>query len=377
MFCHNYPKPLTRLLFFVSMTAIGEQNTYHKMNITTEGNNYMKRFYTIVMLCCAVMLLCCAALAEDGPGFALVSQHMTVEAGTTVQVPYVQSNVKDPLATVLTWSIDEPAVASVQPGKVTGVADGTAVITCTATFSDGTTQTDTCTVQVVTSVRRVKAEYTMYCLPMGKQETVPVTIEPANATDQRLVWASSDPRIAEVDPETGVITGNKLGECIITATAMDGSNQTARFYVTVEPFVMMDIRPVQYSGTSWNSTITYEMRSQCRRAKIRGFGIKLLFLDKDKQIVAACRENCFESDTLVAPGARRRFIHESRVISPSYIAAVFTEFVLPEGQLRTVTMDDQLPAIYDVHRGHLLNTEETLAFLDETDLAGVRLRTRM
>jgi hypothetical protein len=58
------------------------------------------------------------------------------------------------------------------------------------------------------------------------------TITPANATSQILNWSSSDMAVATVS-STGVVTAVSNGTSIITASAIDGSNQFATCLITV------------------------------------------------------------------------------------------------------------------------------------------------
>ena len=57
-----------------------------------------------------------------------------------------------------------------------------------------------------------------------RRETARLTpvFTPANATDQRLIYASSDERVATVD-QNGTVTTWNTGYAMITATANDGS----------------------------------------------------------------------------------------------------------------------------------------------------------
>ncbi len=56
-------------------------------------------------------------------------------------------------------------------------------------------------------------------------------INPSNATNKTLNWTSSDTNIATVS--NGTVTGSKQGEVTITATATDGSNQSASLVISV------------------------------------------------------------------------------------------------------------------------------------------------
>ena len=60
-------------------------------------------------------------------------------------------------------------------------------------------------------------------LSLATDKTVPLTatLTPANATDRRVVWSSSNPKIAVVDNE-GYVTGVAAGSAVITVAAMDG-----------------------------------------------------------------------------------------------------------------------------------------------------------
>ena len=57
-------------------------------------------------------------------------------------------------------------------------------------------------------------------------------VTPDDATNQIIQWISSDETIVSVN-ENGVITGNKLGNAIITGTTTDGSNISKSISVDV------------------------------------------------------------------------------------------------------------------------------------------------
>jgi uncharacterized protein YjdB len=62
------------------------------------------------------------------------------------------------------------------------------------------------------------------------------TITPSTATNQNLLWTSSNTGVATVD-NTGKVTAVGIGAATITATTLDGSNKTATCVVTVKAVV--------------------------------------------------------------------------------------------------------------------------------------------
>lgn len=171
----------------------------------------------------------------------------------------------------VTWTSSDPAVATVDNGKVTAVKAGEATITAKAgekaadckvlvkakdipaptptptpnpgTGSDvgsggdsgagqgGDSGTGSDTPQppatiAVTSVTLNKTELTL----TEKESTVlTATVTPDNATDKTVNWSSSDPAVATV--ENGKVTAVKAGEATITATA---GEKSATCKITVE-----------------------------------------------------------------------------------------------------------------------------------------------
>ena len=81
----------------------------------------------------------------------------------------------------------------------------------------------------VASVTLDKAEAT---IKVGETIKLTATIAPANASNKKVNWSSSDDSVATVDA-TGKVTAIKAGEAIITASTQDG-DKTATCKITVE-----------------------------------------------------------------------------------------------------------------------------------------------
>lgn len=72
------------------------------------------------------------------------------------------------------------------------------------------------------AVTGVTLDKSAFSLLQNSMETITATVQPTNATDQRVLWNSSDTNIATVDA-AGVVTGKNVGTATITATTNDGS----------------------------------------------------------------------------------------------------------------------------------------------------------
>ena len=106
-------------------------------------------------------------------------------------------------------------------GKVTGVAAGEATITVTT--EDGS-KTATCKVTVkaaTIAVTGVTLNKTSTTIAVGVIEELTATVAPANATNQKVTWKSSDPAVARVK-SNGEVLGVSVGEATITVTTEDG-----------------------------------------------------------------------------------------------------------------------------------------------------------
>ena len=140
----------------------------------------------------------------------------------------------------VTWKSDKPEIATVDAnGKVTGVAVGEATITVTT--EDGG-KTATCKVTVSDTeikVTGVTLNKTALTLNIGANETLTATVAPADATNKKVTWKSSDAAVATVDAN-GKVTAVKAGEATITVTTEDGG-KTATCKVTVQPKLVSEI----------------------------------------------------------------------------------------------------------------------------------------
>lgn len=131
----------------------------------------------------------------------------------------------------VTWASSNEAVASVVDGKVTAISAGNAKITATAGG-----KTATCDVTVTASVTPPDKPVTVpvsgltlnpnqasATLAVGGKTTFTAVVAPANATDKKVTWSTSDPKVAAITGQDSsgkiTVTGKKTGTAKITAAA--------------------------------------------------------------------------------------------------------------------------------------------------------------
>lgn len=152
------------------------------------------------------------------------------------EVIYLYANISPYNATnkVLTWQTSNSAVATVdETGKVTALSPGTATITASTT--DGSNLSASCLVTVIPRlVTSVSMSQSSASLLPDESVQLSATVSPSDATNQSVMWQSSNTNVATVSSD-GMVVAKGVGTCVITATAADGSGKSATCQVTVSP----------------------------------------------------------------------------------------------------------------------------------------------
>ena len=132
----------------------------------------------------------------------------------------------------LRWFSSNENVATVNSsGKVTARSVGTTTITAVTT--DGSNLSATCVVTVTNvPVESVTLNYSELEMYEGNYTYLYANVQPSNAMNKTLQWASSNPRVATVT-NNGRVNALEVGSTIITATSTDGTDITASCRVTV------------------------------------------------------------------------------------------------------------------------------------------------
>jgi hypothetical protein len=94
--------------------------------------------------------------------------------------------------------------------------------------------TDTCDVTVVIPVTGVTLNKSATTISTGKSETLTATVSPSNASNQTIIWTSSNEGVATV--ADGIVTAVSEGSATITAETQDGGfTDTCTVSITAPP----------------------------------------------------------------------------------------------------------------------------------------------
>ena len=150
----------------------------------------------------------------------VIPERMTLTKGNTHTL---SANLYPVYATnkTHTWSSSNTNVATVTSGGVVTAKNyGTATIYATA--QDGSGKNGFCLVTVPVPVSSVTVCPTETTLFVGETYTPTAIVYPDDATNKTVIWCSSNPAVATVDSNTGLVTARKAGTVVITATSADG-----------------------------------------------------------------------------------------------------------------------------------------------------------
>lgn len=166
------------------------------------------------------------AVAPSGKT-AYVAKGKKVTITTTVKVtPNKKANKK------VTYKSANKKIATVSSkGVIKGVKAGKTKITIISKKNKKKKTTMKVVVKKA-AVKKVKLNATSFNLSPGAKKTLKATVSPTKNVSKKIVWTSSNKKVATVT-SGGVVKGIKDGKATITAKAADGSNKKAKATVTV------------------------------------------------------------------------------------------------------------------------------------------------
>ncbi len=205
---------------------------------------------SFIPLAAALVLALACEKASDVAVSGVSIDRSTVEMtiGETVQLSatVMPSDATDQN---ITWSSTKQSVATVNDhGLVTAIAEGRTTIKARVGG-----KTSACIVTVskeFVDVASIALDKTSLALVKGESETLVATVNPANATHNKVSWTSSDTSVATVDSE-GKVSGIANGSATITAQ-VDNIKATCDVTVTV-PIESITLNKTELSLTKGQS----------------------------------------------------------------------------------------------------------------------------
>ena len=130
------------------------------------------------------------------------------------------------------WKSSNSKIAKVSvSGRVTAVRGGRATITAIA--AEGSGKKAICRVTVRASVSSISFSKTNGKMYVGRTMQLSTVIKPADATNKKCAWSSSNDKVAVVN-SAGNVYAAATGTAVITAKATDGTGKKASYKITVE-----------------------------------------------------------------------------------------------------------------------------------------------
>lgn len=203
-----------------SDTKYYERNTH--MFTKAKKQNFLRLMIPVVLLSLLVSIFG-FAFSESAPSLELSDANLVIAKGKTAKLTATLSNA----SAKLTWESDDPSIAAVANGTVTGKQSGSTTIKCKTVLDDGTELSSSCEVTVFIPLQSIKTIQSL-TIDIGQQsDPLEITLAPADAGYHTVIWSSDNEDIATVNEE-GRITGVAEGTCTVTATSTEPVSGNAK-----------------------------------------------------------------------------------------------------------------------------------------------------
>ena len=198
-------------------------------------------------------------LAEPTPLKALTLNHHELLMGTNetyqLSCSFIPSDASNKY---VTWVSSNNDVATVSYGDVSAKAIGEAYIYVIS--NENPEIKDSCLVTVVVPVEGITISQNECTLAVGSNLKLETAVNPANATNKKVLWNSSNESVCTV--KDGLITAIAKGTSIITATTEESNFRASCTVTVVQPVTNITLDHSTYElhsiGASGKLTATVE-----------------------------------------------------------------------------------------------------------------------
>ena len=147
------------------------------------------------------------------------------ESGIELKATVSPSNANNK---TVTWTSSNREIADVYDGVVRMKKAGKVVITCTA--NDGSEVSASYVLNIKALVKQISLEKNIFL--KGKSTKAKLIFFPEYASNKKVKYSSSNKKIATISSK-GVIKAKKVGTCVITIKAKDGSGIVSKITINV------------------------------------------------------------------------------------------------------------------------------------------------
>lgn len=269
------------------------------------------------------MATCKVTVTEPVTGLIISPTSKTLKKGqyfTIKATVYPTDRVTND--TVL-WASSNPKVAKVDSkGKVIAVAGGKATIQA-KTEDQGFL--GFCTVTVIEKVSKITLNHKSAYLSKGQKLTLKATVSNSTATNKKVVWSSSNKKVATVNSKGQVVAkGNGTTTIKVKATDESGKYATCTIRVITRT---TSVRLNQYymtciKGRSYRLTAkVYPTNASIKKIKWTSSNPKVARVSQSGIVTAVGKGTCKITATNLAPGNKRATCNVT-VINPIPTTAI-------------------------------------------------------
>lgn len=173
--------------------------------------------------------VCTVTVGNPVASVKLNNESLRVAVGktSTLKATLTDSDGKKLANTTVTWTSDNPNIATVSPkGVVKAVSTGTAKIIATAEISSSEgPKTASCTVTTYVPVKKITVNRTSINIREGGNTEIALSVlTPSDATDKKINWISSNTSVVKITNNTSYLNetdDNKRAEMLTGAAQTD------------------------------------------------------------------------------------------------------------------------------------------------------------
>ncbi len=176
----------------------------------------MKKTISLLVIASILVALLSGCGFFQQQGIEMNSKELNITVGESKVLSVMPENANKKL----TWSSSDGNIVTVENGTVKGKAVGTATVTATNESGSSATCSVTVSGKEVTSIT-LNSQSTQ--LEVGKTVQLKATVLPADATNPKLAWSSSNGAVAMVNSD-GLVTAAGEGVANIECKTENGTN---------------------------------------------------------------------------------------------------------------------------------------------------------